>query len=135
MTRFKLVHNYCRSDLVWIAGLALAYALLAKIVLGFFSANGVISLVWPPSGLALAALLIGGKKYWPGIFIGALAGNLMAGSPTGVSIFIALGNTLEGLAGVWLLAHFDHFDPRLTHFRDYLKLAIAGSAGAPVWAP
>lgn len=114
--------------------MALAYALLAKMVLGLFSANGVISLVWPPSGLALAALLIGGKKYWPGIFIGALAGNLMAGSPAEVSIFIALGNTLEGLTGIWLLARLNHFDPRLTHFRDYLKLVIAGSIGAFVGA-
>ena len=95
----KLALKYRWSELARMAGLALAYALLAKVMLDLFSANGVITLVWPPSGLALAALLIGGKKYWPGIFIGALAGNLMAGSPAGVSVFIALGNTLEGLTG------------------------------------
>lgn len=116
------------------AGLALIYALLAKVALSLFSTNGVVTLVWPPSGLALAALLIGGKKYWPGIFIGALAGNLMAGSPAGISIFIALGNTLEGLTVAWLLTSFNHFDTRLTHLRDYLWLGIAGAIGACVSA-
>ena len=132
--RLKLALKYRWSDLARIAGLALTYALLAKVVLGLFSANGVTTLVWPPSGLALAALLIGGKKYWPGIFIGAIAGNLMAGSPVGISIFIALGNTLEGLTGAWLLTSFNHFDTRLTRLRDYLWLGIAGSISACVSA-
>ena len=130
----KLAHKYRWSELARMAGLALAYALLAKVMLDLFSANGVITLVWPPSGLALAALLIGGKKYWPGIFIGALAGNLMAGSPAGVSVFIALGNTLEGLTGAWLLTSFNHFDTKLTHLRDYLWLGISGAISACVSA-
>lgn len=130
----KLALKYRWPDLARMAGLALAYALLTKVVLGLFSTNGVIALVWPTSGLALAALLIGGKKYWPGIFIGALAGNLMAGSPAGVSIFIALGNTLEGLTGAWLLTSFNQFDTKLTHFRDYLLLSIAGAISACVGA-
>lgn len=130
----KLALKYRWPDLARMAGLALTYTLLAKVVLGLFSTDGVVTLVWPPSGLALAALLIGGKKYWPGIFIGALAGNLMAGSPAGVSIFIALGNTLEGLTGAWILTSFNQFDTRLTRLRDYLWLGIAGAISACVSA-
>ncbi|HLD09828.1 MAG TPA: MASE1 domain-containing protein, partial [Methylophilaceae bacterium] len=125
---------YRWSDLSRLAGLALAYALLAKIMLSFFSANGVVSIVWPSSGLALAALLIGGKKYWPGIFIGALAGNIMQGSSVGISIFIASGSTLEALACVWLLALNTRFNPALNHLRDYVWLIGAAAVSACVSA-
>ncbi|TAL44575.1 MAG: EAL domain-containing protein [Methylovulum sp.] len=114
--------------------LAAAYALLAKIAIDFFSANGVVSIVWPCSGLALAALLVGGKKYWPGIFIGALAGNVMAGSSPAISAFIASGNTLEALTGFWLLAHNRRFDPALKYPQHYLALGIAGIFSACVGA-
>ena len=126
----NLLQVYRWSDFPRLAGLALTYALLAKAVLSFFSANGVVSIVWPSSGLAVAALLIGGKKYWPGVFIGALAGNIMAGSPLGVSVSIACGNTLEALAVVWLLARIDRFDPDLMHPRDFLWLGFMGALGS-----
>lgn len=116
------------------AGLAIAYAMLAKIVLGFFAANGVVSIVWPSSGLAVASLLIGGKKYWPGVFIGALAGNIMQGSSVGVSIFIASGNTLEALTCFWLLARISRFNSDLTQPRDYLWLGVMGALGSCVSA-
>ncbi|MBK8288864.1 MAG: MASE1 domain-containing protein [Cellvibrionales bacterium] len=50
--------------------LVLAYAVTARFVLNYFAANHVVSIIWPPSGIALAALLLGGKKYWPGVFVG-----------------------------------------------------------------
>ncbi len=109
-----------------LAGLALLYALLAKIVLTYFSANGIITVVWPPSGLALAALLLGGKKFWPGIFIGAFLANLLAGSPAQVSIFIALGNTLEPLLGAFLLTRNGDFDPTFNRLHDYFRLIFLG---------
>jgi len=109
------------------AGLALTYAVLAKIMLAFFSSNGVVSIIWPSSGLAVAALLIGGKKDWPGIFIGALAGNLMGGSPAEVSIFIALGNTLEALTCVWLLISGKCFNSALNRMQDYVWLIGAAA--------
>src|SRR3989338_7042970 len=121
-------------DLPRLAGLALAYALLAKIVLGFFSANGVVSIVWPSSGLALAALLLGGKKYWPGVFIGALVGNVMGGSPAGVSTALAVGSTLEVFACVWLLARIRRFNADLTQPRDFLWLGVTGALGSCVSA-
>lgn len=110
--------------------LAVLYALLAKTALAFFSENSVVSIVWPSSGLALAALLIGGKKYWPGVFLGAFAGNLIAGSPAWISACIAAGNTLEALIAVGLLTQVGRFDSRLTNLRDYLLLSVAGALGA-----
>ena len=114
--------------------LVLVYALLTKLVLDFFSANGVISIVWPPSGLGLAALLLGGKKYWPGIFAGAMTGNLLAGSSIGMSIAIASGNALEAVTGFLLLVNIAGFNPKLLRLHDYFKLVFAAAACACISA-
>lgn len=103
-------------------GLAAAYALLATLVSGFFSANGVFTVIWPPSGLALAALLIGGKRYLPGIYAGALAASLLAGSPLWVAIVIAAGNTAEALIGYTLLQRAGCADPSLRGVAGYFQL-------------
>ncbi len=145
---------YRWADLPRLAGLALLYALLATIMVGYFSDRAFVSYVWPPSGLALAALLIGGGKYWPGIFFGALAYNLIADNSIWLSASIALGNTLEALIGFWLLSrvkpqgetpsffleksrgadHASRFDSALSRPRDYLRLIGVGASGSAVGA-
>ncbi|MDP1660233.1 MAG: EAL domain-containing protein [Methylotenera sp.] len=130
---YRLKQIFHWRDLYRLVVIALAYAMLAKVVLGFFSANGVVSMVWPSSGLALAALLIGGKKYWPGVFIGALAGNIMQSSGVGISIFIATGNTLEALTCLWILARI-RFNTDLTKPRDFLWIGVAGTFGSCISA-
>jgi PAS domain S-box-containing protein len=107
-------------------GVAALYALLAKVVLTFFSANGVVSIVWPPSGLALAVLLIGGKRYFPGVFLGAFIANAMTGLAPGVAAAIAAGNTLEALLGAWLLTRDGKLYPDIRTLDDYLRLIVLG---------
>lgn len=131
---YKLKQIYRWSDLPLLFGIALTYALLAKIALGYFSTNGVVSMVWPSSGLALAALILGKKKYWPSIFIGALTGNLMQGSPVGLSMIIAFGNSLEALTCFWILFRIQRFKPTLEQPRDFLWLFVAGALGSVVSA-
>ncbi len=128
----KITHRW--SDALKIMALAMVYAAFAKIALSFFSADGVVSVVWPSSGLALAVLLLGGKRYWLGVFIGAFAGNVLAGSSVGLSLIIACGNTLEALTGLFLLSHTSDFDSRLNQPRDYLYLMLAGASSAWVSA-
>src|SRR6478609_11993526 len=92
-----------------LALLVFAYAVTASVILGYFAANSttsaLISIIWPPSGIALAALLMGGKKYWPGVFVGSLLVATLSGTnnPLWVSGGIAVGCTLEALASWWLL--------------------------------
>ncbi len=117
-----------------VAGLALLYALLAKVVLDFFAANHVVSIVWPPSGLALAALLMGGKKYWPGIFIGAFLANVFTATPYWVSLGIATGNTLEAVTATWVLQRFFTINIRLVTPRDFLLMATIGAIAALISA-
>jgi integral membrane sensor domain MASE1 len=112
--------------------LAILYALLATLVLRLFAINGVVSVAWPPSGLALAALLLGGKKYAPGIWLGAWVSNLLAGSSPLVSAIIALGNTLEPLVSIWLLGGgwLHGVTTPLNALRELLRLIFLGAFGA-----
>ncbi|WP_446809085.1 EAL domain-containing protein [Methylomonas sp. 2BW1-5-20] len=72
---------------------------------------GYASPLWPPAGIALAALLIGGRKFWPGIWLGAtlsnfvaaadFSGQLTAGGALSAFI-IGAGSTLQVLTAVAL---------------------------------
>ena len=83
-----------------------AYCVLAKLGLRLASINPSASPIWPPTGLALAAVLLGGPRLWPAIFIGAFAANVTTAGTEVTSAFIALGNTLEALAGGYLIARW-----------------------------
>src|SRR5262245_21981994 len=72
-----------------------------------------VTAVWPPTGIALAALLLFGYRLWPGIALGAFLANATANAPLGSATGIALGNTLEALAGAWMLRRLVRIDPAL----------------------
>ncbi len=62
--------------------------------------------VWPPAGIALAALLLRGYGVWPAVFLGAFLVNLTTAGSVLTSIGIATGNTLEGVLGAFLVTRF-----------------------------
>src|SRR5919106_3441178 len=68
--------------------------------------NSSASAVWPPSGIALAALLLWGYRLWPGVFLGALFVNLATQGSVATASVIAAGNTLETLFGAWSVRRF-----------------------------
>jgi len=86
-----------------LAGVALAYFVLAKLGLRLASVNPSATPIWPPTGIALAAVLLGGPRMWPAIFAAAFAGNATTAGTLTTSVFIALGNTLEALVGGLLI--------------------------------
>jgi signal transduction histidine kinase len=89
-----------------IAVLATAYLVVGKLGLQLAFVNASATAVWPPTGLALAAVLLLGPRVWPGILLGAFAANLTtAGSPVS-SLAIAVGNTLEALVAGYLVSRF-----------------------------
>ena len=108
-----------------VIGLAIAYALLALSVLSFTLANGNVTLLWLPGGIGLAALLIGGIRLWPAIFIGATTAGLMMHDALWVSLLIAVGNSLESIFAARLLAKLKNFKSDLNKPRDFLLLALA----------
>src|SRR5205809_2703856 len=84
-------------------GIAAVYFVAGRFGLSLAFANPSASPVWPPTGLSLAAVMLVGYRVWPGIFAGAFLVNLSTAGTVATSLGIALGNTLEALAGGWLL--------------------------------
>jgi PAS domain S-box-containing protein len=114
-------------DALGIVALTLLYTGLAKVSLAAAAAHQVVSSIWPPSGLALFALVRFGLRFWPGIAIGAYFINSTSGvSPDGAAL-IALGNTLEAVGGAYLLTRVSKVHRGLDRVRDVL--ALAGFAG------
>lgn len=118
------------TDVAKLIGFAALYVLVATVVLRLFAANGIVSIVWPPSGLAVAVLLLGGKKYAPAIWLGAWIANLLASGSPAISAIIALGNTLEALTAFWLITRHSDFDRDLRELRDLLRLIFLGALSA-----
>jgi len=83
--------------------LVAAYLGAAWIGLAFAIPPGIATAVWPASGVALAAMLLLGMRFWPGVWLGALLANsvLTAVSPA-TAAAIATGNTCEALLAAWL---------------------------------
>jgi PAS domain S-box-containing protein len=91
-----------RTIIWWVV---LVVACVAAAQLGLvLSADGAVSPVWAPTGLAIAALALRGLTLWPPVAIGAfLAAFFLAGNTLPVAAGIALGNTLEAVLGAWAL--------------------------------
>ncbi len=109
------------AKIVLVAG---AYFATAKLGLQLASAHPSITAVWPPTGIALAALLIWGYRLWPGVALGAALANSFTGDAPPVAVVgITIGNTLEALVGAYLL-RLARFRPSLDGVRDVLALVV-----------
>src|SRR5213083_1851795 len=86
--------------------LTLVYFIAGKVGLVLASLNASASPVWPPAGIALAALLLFGYRVWPAILVGAFLVNVTTAGNVATSFAIAAGNTLEAVAGAWLVNQF-----------------------------
>jgi PAS domain S-box-containing protein len=103
--------------------LAAAYVATGRLGLQLAGYADSVTLVWPPAGIALAALALYGRGVWPGIALGAFAVNL-PDLPAPVALGIALGNTLGALAGHALL-EWGGVEPPLRRARDAAGLFAA----------
>jgi PAS domain S-box-containing protein len=111
-------------DVVRLVVLCVSYVATAQFGLSLDAVHSVATAVWPPTGIALMALVLGGCRLWPGIACGAFLANLWAGVPVPVACGIALGNTLEALVGALLLQRLVGFSPALDRLRDVLGLVV-----------
>ena len=88
----------------------LLYVLLARISFNFTTILDTVTILWLPGGVALAVLLVYGKKFWPAIVVGEFASNLLSGQTLITSGCITIGSSLEPLLGAWLLTRNGRFD-------------------------
>jgi signal transduction histidine kinase/ActR/RegA family two-component response regulator len=113
------------STLLGIGGLTLIYFVAGKLGLSLASLNASASPVWPPAGIALAAILLLGYRVWPAIFIGAFLVNATTAGNIPTSICIATGNTLEALCAAVLVSGVADGTQAFDRAQGVFKFAIA----------
>jgi signal transduction histidine kinase len=125
------MHNRLR-EVTLILGLAAVYLLAARFGFAFEPVSGFATLVWPPAGIAVAAVLVLGNRVAPGILLGALVANLLAGAPVLVSIAIGLGNMGEALVGAAILRRVPGFSPTLERVTSVVGLIVGAAMASPI---
>jgi signal transduction histidine kinase len=117
-----------------------AYWIAARLSLSLALVHGQVTPIWPPTGIALVAILVFGRRVWPAVFAAALAVNLPIGPSVLGAALIAAGNTLAPLIAAQLL-RLVGFRTELDRLRDaaaiiglgaLLSMAISASVGTTV---
>ncbi|HET9706693.1 MAG TPA: MASE1 domain-containing protein [Gemmatimonadales bacterium] len=109
------------------------YLAVAKLALAAAVAQPVVSSAWPPAGIGLAILVLYGRRYWPGIALGAVLLNATSGVPLSGALAIGSGNTLEAVVGALLLERAA-FRPALERLSDVVALVLAGMLSTVIGA-
>lgn len=107
-----------------LTGVTLLYFASAQAGLMYAVVGSTVTLVWPPSGIALVAILTYGYRISFGIALGAILANAWTGLPIPLAAGIAIGNVLEAIIGVYLLKRLARFQNRLERRRDVFALII-----------
>jgi signal transduction histidine kinase len=115
------------GDAMRIAGLAASYVVAARLGLSFHPLAGFATLVWPPTGIALAALLLFGLRLWPGVFLGAAIANLLSGASPAVALGIGIGNSAEAYVAAYLLRRTRGFLITLESGTSAIALIVIGA--------
>ncbi len=125
---------FLRRSSKWLAigVLAFAYFVAGKggLCLAFLQPSA--SPVWPPTGIAVAALLVLGSRAWPGVFLGAFLVNATTAGNIGTSLAIASGNTLEALCAVWFLIRYAGGTRVFDRAQDVFKFALIGAGSTAI---
>lgn len=117
-----------------VAALAVAYFIAARLTLLLAFPGTNATLIWMPTGLALAVLLLWGYRFWPGIAVGALLANLSQFLGLGLAFPVALvtasgmavGSTLEALVGVYLIRRLTGSSHPFDRGRDVFVFVVFG---------
>lgn len=120
------------QNFLWTLGVCLLYLTTAKLGLEYAVIGQTVTLLWPPSGIALAATMIGGYRLCPGIALGALIANVGSDVPILTLFIITLGNTLEPLCGAILLKRQKNFSLVFDKVSDVLMLVLLAAIGSTI---
>jgi len=102
----------------------IVYFLVGKASLRLALVHPSATAVWIPTGATLAAFVLLGYRIWPGVFLGAFLVNLTTAGSVATSIGIAAGNTLEGIAGAYLVNRFARGSKAFDRTQDIFKFAL-----------
>ena len=111
--------------------LAIVYFIGARIGVSFALVGGNASPIWPPAGIAVAALFLVSPRLWPGVLVGAVAASVVNGVPVAGSAVVGVAAVAEALAATWLLRR-GAFRPQVDRLVDVPVLALSGGAAPAV---
>lgn len=113
--------------------LAAIYFAAAELGLSLAVLNKSVSPVWPPTGVAIAALLLLGYRAAPAIFLGALLANYRLTDVSLVTALgIAVGNALEAVTALVLLRRFTESRRLFDRASDVVKFIIVAALISPM---
>jgi len=102
------------------------YVAAGKVGLHFAFLHASATPIWPPAGIALAALLLFGYSLWPAVFVAAFVVNVTTAGSVATALGIALGNTLEAVIGAWLVNRFAGGAAAFERARDVFRFVALG---------
>ena len=120
---FKTMIQYLGQVLI----LSAIYLIAAWIGLSMGFMEKKVALLWPPSGIALAAILLYGYRLWPGIVLGVILANILIGAPPEFVFVTAIGNSLAAVFSVYLLRRWVQFHNALDRVKDVIGLVFIGA--------
>ncbi len=115
-----------KQYLLAILSLALVYYFFGQLGLLIQKYPGITPM-WPPSGIAIAAAILFGKRIWPGITLGVLILAYSARIPFTSTVTVTLGNTVEPILAVYLLektVNLDTLFEQVKNIFTYLGFAV-----------
>lgn len=126
-----LSHTRFWQYLTVIGVLAIAYWGTARLAFSMLDLSVEASPLWPPAGIALAALLLQGQRVWVGVALGAFLFARLLSVDWMSACTIAGGSALQAWVGTTLLQRMQ-FHPVLKRLQDVIKLVVLGAWVSPL---
>ena len=105
-------------------GLIALYVLLAGLFAVPLAGTFQVDFLWLTGGIALTVVLLGGYRFMPALFLGALCGSLVAGDGVATSVLNAVSHVFSVALGIWLLKRREGFDPKLLKLPDFAHILL-----------
>ncbi|WP_199249308.1 MASE1 domain-containing protein [[Phormidium] sp. ETS-05] len=131
----KIARLKLRQNLTLIVGIAFFYCALGVLGLKLAVLPGDVTAVWVPAGLGLGAVLLWGKRIWPGIALGSFGISVVV-NPSPISLTIgavtAVGNTLTPLFGAFFIHRFTHSRYPFHRASEVFQFVAWGAMGGQI---
>ena len=116
--------------IVLVAGIYFGAALAGNAI----KLTGTVDAVWPPVGVGIAALYLGGIGLWPGVLMGDLLADIPGHLPLGTSLGQTTGNMLEMIVATLLLRRLVQDGSPLDHVGGVVRMFGALAVGTAISA-
>ncbi|MBQ0755239.1 MAG: MASE1 domain-containing protein [Gammaproteobacteria bacterium] len=126
--------NFVTQPRYWLqlALLTGIYVLAGLLSFAVMVNDGLASLVWAPTGISIAALMVAGYRYWPAVFFGATLTNFLMADNLLLGSIIGVGNTLEAVLAVSLIRRFTPMEKLFDGIRTTVIFIVSASLIAPI---